>query len=114
SEWAAKWDRAKVSSLRPKLPRASLLYSRSVPLTKLVPVNACSFLTLVPESSTSTAIKTSKQSPSCPLTHEDRDPFGESFCGLGIETSSEFECICAQSFSAFTDQLFELCEFIAE
>ncbi len=65
--------------------------------------NAWSFSTPDRELSTSIATKTGKQSLSYPLTHKDRDALGESLCRLGVETSSEFECIGAQSFPAFTD-----------
>jgi threonine synthase len=56
----------------------------------------------------------SNQPPSYSLTYEDGDALGKGLRGLSIETSSQFECVCAQSFASLTDQLLEFREFIAQ
>src|SRR4029434_7429893 len=86
----------------------------SVPQAKFGLVNVWLFSTPDPESSTWIATRVRRQSLSYSLTHKDRDALRESLGGLGVETSPEFEGICAQSFASLTDQLLQLCEFIAE
>lgn len=48
------------------------------------------------------------QTASCPFAREDGDAFCERPGWLGIETTSEFQRVTAQSFAAFSNQLLEL------
>ena len=38
-----------------------------------------------------------------PFTDKDGDTLGEGLRGLSVETASEFEGVCAQSFASFTN-----------